>query len=122
MNRILAALSIFLFANVTSASESAEFLCKAWIGFKSNGEPFILKKENTALKFKDAEGKPVRAYYEGKYTDDYFIYLSGIDIRGHKRVYYFHDFSGSDLVDHDAILIEGGMGGFENRRTRCYRN
>ena len=93
MKKLLAILSVVLFANQASASE--EFLCSAWEDSEyGTGKPFTLTKETSTLKslqFKNAYGEPVIAKYVGNFNDHYGMYLSDVDKYGYMHFYYFSD-------------------------------
>ena len=101
MKKLLAILSVVLFAN--QASADAEYLCNAWTGGFADKKPFILKKENTAIKFKDYLGFAVTATYAGNHNHALSIYHA--KGKNFVTIYYFND-PETATRELDSTLIE----------------
>ena len=103
MIKVFLIIAVSIFA--TQASANVEYLCNAWSGTYSNGQPFILKKENTVLNFKNYLGHSVTATFIGNHSADYSIYQDNWGGKDDNRIYYFNDFSDPKVTEHDLTLI-----------------
>ena len=118
MKKLLAVLSVVLFAD--QASADVEYLCNAWSGTYSNEKPFILKKADKVITFKDYLGIPVTATYAGRYNPNYFVYLRKNEDNW-IGVFYFNDHD-TAVKELDATVIMVTPYGGKQIAAKCYRN
>jgi len=117
MKKLIAILSVVLFAN--QASADVELVCNAWSGTYSDGRPFILKKENTVLKFKNYLGYPVTASFIGNYNKSFSIYQQSGLLNDFSRIFYFNDPDTAEREGDPTLVMTSVFGTYN--AAKCYR-
>ena len=118
MKKLIAILSVVLFAN--QASADAEYLCNAWSSPYSNKKPFILKKADKVITFENYFGIPQTATYAGLYDENYSVYIRKSD-NSFITIFYFND---HDTAEErlDDTLVQGSALDIRHNAAKCYRN